>query len=118
MKKSLFVCILLLAPMNSANADVQFRMVPLGEYVKSAGSFVLETGKKAREGIQQLLLVWRDYYSPFRADVYKQRREHTGLLSQNLITEKDVFIERTRNGKIKKWKTTFNRNDHYYKELV
>jgi hypothetical protein len=36
------------------------------------------------------------------------------LLSQNLITEKDVFIERTRNGKIKKWKTTFNRHDHYY----
>lgn len=76
MKKSLFVCILLLAPMNSANADVQFRMVPLGEYVKSAGSFVLETGKKACEGIQTTAFGLGEIItSPFRADVYKPKKK-------------------------------------------
>ena len=76
MKKVLFVCILLLAPMNSANADVQFRMVPVGEYVKSAGSFVIDTGAKVIEGIETTAFgIGEIITSPFRADFYKPKKK-------------------------------------------
>ena len=76
MKKSLFVCILLLAPMNSANADVQFRMIPVEEYAKSAGSFVLDAGTKEIEGIETTVFGLGEIVTaPFRADFYKPRKK-------------------------------------------
>lgn len=75
MKKFLLVLPFLL-PVSVANADVQFRMVPLGEYIKSAGSFALETGKKACEGIQTTAFGLGEIItSPFRADVYKPKKK-------------------------------------------
>ena len=76
MKKVLFVFILLLAPMNSANADVQFRMVPVGEYVKSTGSFIIDTGAKVIEGIETTAFgIGEIITSPFRADFYKPKKK-------------------------------------------
>ena len=43
MKKFLPILVLLFIPVSNVNAAEQFRLVPLDEYVKSAGSFVIDT---------------------------------------------------------------------------
>ena len=75
MKKFLLVLPFLL-PVSVANADVQFRMVPVGEYVKSAGSFVIDTGTKVIEGIETTAFgIGEIITSPFRADFYKPKKK-------------------------------------------
>ena len=52
MKKFLPILVLLFIPASNVNAAEQFRLIPLDEYVKSAGSFVIETGGKVIEGME------------------------------------------------------------------
>ena len=74
---------------------VQFRMVPLGEYVKSAGSFVLETGKKACEGIQTTAFGLGEIItSPFRADVYKPKKKTYWFIKPELNYREGRFYRK------------------------
>ena len=75
MKKFLLVLPFLL-PVSVANADVQFRMIPVEEYAKSAGSFVLDTGTKVIEGIQTTVFGLGEIVTaPFRTDFYKPKKK-------------------------------------------
>jgi hypothetical protein len=57
MKKFLPILVLLFIPVSDVNAAEQFRLVPLEEYVKSAGSFVVDTGAKVIDMLQAILLL-------------------------------------------------------------
>ena len=76
MKKFLPILVLLFIPVSNVNAAEQFRLVPLDEYVKSAGSFVIETGAKVIEGIETTAFGLGEIVTaPFRADFYKPKKK-------------------------------------------
>jgi hypothetical protein len=75
MKKVLLLLPFLL-PVSAVKADVQFRMVPVGEYVKSTGGFIIDTGAKVIEGIETTAFgIGEIITSPFRADFYKPKKK-------------------------------------------
>tara|TARA_R100000005_G_C4927189_1_gene157766 strand:- start:4 stop:297 length:294 start_codon:yes stop_codon:yes gene_type:complete len=76
MKKVLPILVLLFIPASNANAAEQFRFVPLDEYVKSAGSFVIGTGAKVIEGIETTAFGLGEIVTaPLRADFYKPKKK-------------------------------------------
>jgi hypothetical protein len=76
MKKYLLVFILGAIPVSTANAVDQFRIVPLGEYVKSAGSFIIDTGAKVIDGVETTAFGLGEIVTaPFRADFYKPKKK-------------------------------------------
>ena len=76
MKKFLPILIMLSVPVSNADAAEHFRIVPLDEYVKSAGSFVIETGGKVIEGIETTAFGLGEIITaPLRADFYKPKKK-------------------------------------------
>ena len=76
MKKFLPILVLLFIPVSNVDAADQFRLVTLDEYVKSAGSFVIDTGAKVIEGIETTAFGLGEIVTaPFRADFYKPRKK-------------------------------------------
>ena len=76
MKKFLPILVLLFIPVSNVNAAEQFRLVPLDEYVKSAGSVVIDTGAKVIEGIETTAFGLGEIVTaPFRADFYKPKKK-------------------------------------------
>ena len=76
MKKYLFILILGAVPISEVNAAEQFSLVPLGEYVKSAGSFIIDTGAKVIDGVETTAFGLGEIVTaPFRADFYKPKKK-------------------------------------------
>ena len=76
MKKYPFILILGAVPLSEVNAAEQFRFVPLGEYVKSAGSFIIDTGAKVIDGVETTAFgLCEIVTAPFRADFYKPKKK-------------------------------------------
>ena len=87
--KKLFLSLVVIMGFNStANADFTVRIAPPLEVVKSAGSFVVDTGKKVCEGVTTTVFgIGETITAPFRADVYRPKKK-----TYNFITPK-LFIE-------------------------
>tara|TARA_B100001094_G_C18085379_1_gene747460 strand:- start:787 stop:1080 length:294 start_codon:yes stop_codon:yes gene_type:complete len=76
MKRFLLILVLCFVPLSNVDAAEQFRIVPLDEYVKSAGSFVIDTGAKVIDGIETTAFGLGEIVTaPFRADFYKPRKK-------------------------------------------
>lgn len=76
MKKFLPLLVLLLAYPVQAKADVELRLIPPTEIVKSAGTFVIDTGRKVCEGITITAFGLGEIITaPFRADTYRARKK-------------------------------------------
>ncbi len=76
MKKFLLIFIMATIPLSTTDAAEQFRIVPVDEYVKSAGSFVIGTGAKVIEGIETTVFGLGEIVTaPFRADFYKPKKK-------------------------------------------
>jgi hypothetical protein len=76
MKRFLLILVLCFVPLSNVDAAEQFRIVPLDEYVKSAGSFVIGTGVKVIDGIETTAFGLGEIVTaPFRADFYKPRKK-------------------------------------------
>ncbi len=76
MKRFLLILVLCFVPLSNVDAAEQFRIVPLDEYVKSAGSFVIGTGAKVIDGIETTAFGLGEIVTaPFRADFYKPRKK-------------------------------------------
>lgn len=76
MKRFLLILVLCFVPLSNVDAAEQFRIVPLDEYVKSAGSFVIDTGVKVIDGIETTAFGLGEIVTaPFRADFYKPRKK-------------------------------------------
>ena len=76
MKKFLPILVLLFIPVSNVDAAEQFRIVPLDEYIKSAGSLVIGTGAKVIEGIETTAFGLGEIITaPLRADFYKPKKK-------------------------------------------
>ena len=76
MKKFLLILTMAVMPLSTADAAEQFRLVPVDEYINSAGSFVIDTGAKVIEGIETTAFGLGEIVTaPFRADFYKPRKK-------------------------------------------
>ena len=76
MKKFLPLIFLLFALPSQAQAEVQIRLIPATEIVKSAGSFVIDTGKKVCEGVTTTAFgIGEVITAPFRAETYKPKKK-------------------------------------------
>ena len=75
MKKFLLILPILFAVTAEAKADVEIRLVPPKEIVKSTSIFVLDTGKKICEGATTTIFGLGEIITaPFRADTYKPKK--------------------------------------------
>jgi len=76
MKKFLPLVILLFTLPSEARADVEIKLIPPTELAKSAGTFVLDTGKKLCEGVTTTAFGLGEIItSPFRADTYRPKKK-------------------------------------------
>lgn len=77
MKKILLVLTILFSlSAVEVKADVEIRLIPPKEIVKSVGVFVLDTGKKIREGTTTTIFGLGEIITaPFRADTYKPKKK-------------------------------------------
>ena len=76
MKKFLLILTMAVMPLSTADAAEQFRLVPVDEYIKSAGSFVIDTGAKVIEGIETTAFGLGEIVTaPFRSDFYNTRKK-------------------------------------------
>ena len=76
MKKFLPLIFLLFVLPSQAQAEVQIRLIPATEIVKSAGSFVIDTGKKVCEGVTTTAFgIGEVITAPFRAETYKPKKK-------------------------------------------
>ncbi len=76
MKRFLLIFVLCIIPVSRVDAAEQFRIVPLDEYIKSTGSFVIDTGAKVIEGIETTAFGLGEIVTaPLRADFYKPRKK-------------------------------------------
>jgi hypothetical protein len=75
MKKILLIIPILFILTAEAKADVEVRLVPPKEIIKSASVFVLDTGKKICEGATTTVFGLGEIITaPFRADTYKPKK--------------------------------------------
>jgi len=75
MKKFLLMLSILFPPALEAKAEVEVRLIPVQEVVKSAGIFVLDTGKKVCEGATTTIFgIGEILTAPFRAETYKPKK--------------------------------------------
>ena len=75
MKKFLLILPILFASTTVAKAEVEFRIIPVQEIAKSAGVFVLDTGKKVCEGATTTIFGLGEMLTaPFRAKTYKPKK--------------------------------------------
>jgi hypothetical protein len=75
MKKFLPLLVLLLAYPIQAKADVEVRLIPPREIVKSVSVFTLDTGKKICEGATTTIFgIGEIITAPFRADTHKPKK--------------------------------------------
>ena len=76
MKKFLPILVLFFIPVSNVDAAEQFRIIPLDEYIKSTGSFVIDTGAKVIEGIETTAFGLGEIVTaPLGADFYKPRKK-------------------------------------------
>tara|TARA_R100001377_G_scaffold85157_2_gene70579 strand:- start:1916 stop:2230 length:315 start_codon:yes stop_codon:yes gene_type:complete len=74
MKKFLLMLPILFALSTEANAEVEFRIIPVQEVTKGIGVFVLDTGKKVFEGAATTACGLGEILTaPFRARTYKPK---------------------------------------------
>ena len=87
--KKLFLSLVVIMGFNStANADFTVRITPPLEVVKSAGSFVLDTGKNVCEGITTTVFgIGETITAPFRADMYRPKKKTYHFRTPKLIIE-------------------------------
>ena len=75
MKKFLLILPILFATTTKAKADVEVRLVPPKEIVKSISVFTLDTGKKICEGATTTIFgIGEIITAPFRADTHKPKK--------------------------------------------
>jgi len=74
MKKFLLILPILFASTTAAKAEVEVRLIPVQEIVKSAGVFVIDTGKRVCEGATTTIFGLGEILTaPFRAKTYKPK---------------------------------------------
>tara|TARA_R110002110_G_scaffold100573_1_gene256231 strand:+ start:674 stop:967 length:294 start_codon:yes stop_codon:yes gene_type:complete len=87
--KNMFLSLVIVMGLSStANADFTVKIVPPMEAVKSAGNFVLDTGKKVCEGVTTTIFgIGETVTAPFRADTYRPKKKTYYFKTPKLIIE-------------------------------
>jgi len=75
MKKFLLILPILFATTTEAKADIEVKLIPPKEVIKSIGVFTLDTGKKICEGATTTVFgIGEIITAPLRADTYKPKK--------------------------------------------
>jgi len=88
MKKILLSLVIIMGLSSTANADFTVKIVPPVEVVKSAGNFVVDTGKKVCEGLTTTVFgIGETITAPFRADTHRPKKKTYYFKTPKLIIE-------------------------------
>jgi len=88
MKRAFLSLVIIVGLSSTANADFTVKIVPPVEAVKSAGNFVLDTGKKVCEGLTTTVFgIGETITAPFRADTYRPKKKTYHFRTPKLIIE-------------------------------
>ena len=70
------IAILLSSIVTESKADTTIRIAPASEVIKSVRVYVVDTGKKACEGLTTTIFGIGEFVSaPFRADTYRPKKK-------------------------------------------